>query len=279
MTEKIPPSYNPEKKDVKKTSSADVKAFEKLLGVEKISETELEKRKKKKIPQEEKIAKKEEALFSTPSKKIFTPEKKEKISEEIDHGKIDKDLHIELPKKTIKQTKENKADVIKQHPSPIQKKEPLKKSLKQEKPSDFATFQIPSLIQQTASLKIDPVKPSIHKEIQPVIEHVIGTIMTMQKNGISETKIILNNPQFSSSRFYGTKIIITQYETAPDSFNITLQGPQEAINIINNNIEGLYNIFTKQDFGFTINRIDAEYEYLIRRKPSASDKKKDKDET
>ena len=104
---------------------------------------------------------------------------------------------------------------------------------------------------------------------------MIGTIMIMAKpSGVSRTEFLLNNPAFSTSKFYGASIEITRFSTAPGAFNIRLTGNTEAVNAFNQSIPGLMAAFHNGNFNFKINRIEAEHSIekpMFHRKESGKD--------
>jgi len=71
--------------------------------------------------------------------------------------------------------------------------------------------------------------------------------------------------------FFGSSILLERYSTAPDSFNIFLRGPQQAVTMFNNNLARLIDAFRKGNFTFKINRLEAEHEKpLFKRKEKTS---------
>jgi len=134
----------------------------------------------------------------------------------------------------------------------------------------------PDIIQITHEVSND-LKVGLTPEVTPVIEHMVGQILVMStKEGIMQTEILLNNPEMENSVFYGSKIVLEKYSTAPDSFNIRLTGTPEAVTIFNGNIDILMESFNRGNFNFRIGRIEATHEAgrpLFRRKerPGGSD--------
>lgn len=107
-------------------------------------------------------------------------------------------------------------------------------------------------------------------DISTLFYTMVGTIHIMtQTAGIHLTEVTLNNPAFANSVFYGATIQIAKYATAPDSFNITLSGSEEAVKKFQANTALLMEAFRRGKFTFRINRIDAQYQAerpLFRRK-------------
>jgi hypothetical protein len=77
--------------------------------------------------------------------------------------------------------------------------------------------------------------------------------------GISRTEIVLNNPAYAHSRFFGSTITIEKYATAPDSFNIRLTGNNAAVTSFRDHIPSLLAGFQNSNLPFRVHRIEAEY--------------------
>ncbi len=133
----------------------------------------------------------------------------------------------------------------------------------------------PNIAAQTGALT-SPLTPYLHPDIIPLFEKMVGTIIQIQAQGITTTQVILNSPAFTSSIFFGSSIILEKYSTAPDSFNIFLRGPQQAVVMFNENLDGLLDAFKRGNFNFKIGRLEAEHERpLFKRKEKTSGKDTD----
>jgi len=151
-------------------------------------------------------------------------------------------------------------------------KPPLEQETSKKKDIPFipaAPVVPPDIIQRANEITTD-LKVSLTPEISPVIEKMVGQILVMNsKEGIMQTEILLNNPAMENSVFYGSKITLEKYSTAPNSFNIRLTGNPEAVTIFNGNIDILMESFNRGNFNFRIGRIEAAHETdrpLFRRK-------------
>jgi len=193
---------------------------------------------------------KEEDLFEPSQKKI--PSKKE-------------------PRELLEDLESKKAESEKSEDT-----KPLEQR-KKEIPFIPAAPVIPPDISQIAHEVTNDLKVSLTSEVTPVFEQMVGQILVMSsKDGIMQTEILLNNPEMEGSVFYGSKIVLEKYSTAPDSFNIKLTGNPEAVAMFNGNIDILMETFSRGNFNFRIGRIEAAYETerpLFRRKerPGGSD--------
>jgi hypothetical protein len=101
--------------------------------------------------------------------------------------------------------------------------------------------------------------PYLRPEAVPLFYQMVGTILVMTNQGISTTEILLNNPAFAGSKFFGASIEIIKYSSAPDSLNIRLSGSNEAVTAFNQSIPGLMAAFQTGGFQFRIGRIEATY--------------------
>ncbi len=99
----------------------------------------------------------------------------------------------------------------------------------------------------------------LRPETIPLFYQMVGTIFVMTNQGISTTEILLNNPAFAGSKFFGASIEIIKYSSAPDSLNIRLSGSNEAVTAFNQNIPGLMAAFQTGGFRFRIGRIETAY--------------------
>jgi hypothetical protein len=217
----------------------------------------------------EKAPKKEEAKPLS----FFERERKEEISK--------KAPFFEPQEKKPKKIEAEEKESVEEKPLPkkeekIKKKEgekePIfakKEILPQIKETPSVLKDLPADIQSMASASAASVAPYIRPENLPLFERMVGTLLQMTKSGVEISEIQLNAASFVGSKYYGTKIIFEKYGSAPDSFNIHLTGPDEAVTLFNENLDGLYKAFESGNFSFRIGRLWAEYETerpLFRRK-------------
>jgi len=123
------------------------------------------------------------------------------------------------------------------------------------------TAQLPPEIQTAAQQAVTQATPYLSPEIAPLFYQMVGSMMVMvhYQPGISKTEITLNSPAFARSKFFGAKIELTRYSTAPDSFNIRLTGSQEAVTAFRQSIPQLTAAFQKGNFDFRVGRLEAHY--------------------
>lgn len=120
--------------------------------------------------------------------------------------------------------------------------------------------QLPTNIQPMAMAATSQAVTYLNPQTVSLFFQMVGTIFVMQASeGVNRTEVVLNNPAYANSKFYGATITIEKYATAPDSFNIRLTGSQEAVVSFKENIPSLLNAFENGNFNFRIGRIDVEY--------------------
>lgn len=129
---------------------------------------------------------------------------------------------------------------------------------------------LPTEVQPMAFAATTIAAPNLAPQTVSLFFQMIGQIYVMvSPPGISTTELVLNNPAYADSKFYGATITIEKYATAPDSFNIRLTGSETAVVSFRDNIPSLMNAFQRGNLPFKIHRIDAEYTIekpLFRRK-------------
>jgi hypothetical protein len=114
---------------------------------------------------------------------------------------------------------------------------------------------------------------AIPPEMLEIFEKGVHAMTHLTISGVSETTFFLDTPQFS-----GAKIIITEFNTAPKTFNIALVGAPEMIALFNLHASDLITAFQKSPFNFTIHRIDSDIDLpKIERKEDISDQNEDEE--
>ncbi len=132
----------------------------------------------------------------------------------------------------------------------------------------------PGDIQNHAVAAAQHAMSNLHPSTVSLFFQMVGTMYVMSvPPGITRTEIVLNNPSYANSRFFGSTITIEKYATAPDSFNIRLTGSDAAVTAFRDNIPSLMAAFQQGNFAFKVNRLDVEYEKpIFRRKEKGEDK-------
>ncbi|MCI0381459.1 MAG: hypothetical protein L0207_00170 [Chlamydiae bacterium] len=98
---------------------------------------------------------------------------------------------------------------------------------------------------------------------QELFDKMVGILTSVHKEGIQETIITLNSPEFSNSPFFGTKISIVEYTTtAPKIFNIHFFASEQPLSLIKNNAAALVAALNGANLPFQIGRIDTSLQTL-----------------
>lgn len=120
---------------------------------------------------------------------------------------------------------------------------------------------LPAPVKTVSSQMTESAKPYLRTgEIRELFRQMVGTIVVMSTpKGDSKTQIILNADNFKSPLFHGMTITIERFSTNPYSFNIRLSGTPQAINVVNDNIEGLRSTFERNKDRFHVARLDTSY--------------------
>ncbi len=116
-----------------------------------------------------------------------------------------------------------------------------------------------------------PSYMTMRPEIIDLFEKMAGVMTVMTSEGLTETSITLNAPQFASSVFYGTQIIIQEFSTAPKAFNIQIKGTPAAVAAFQGNTNDLMAAFQHGQYAFRVNRLDTS---LLEEKPLFKRKEK-----
>ncbi|MBI3237026.1 MAG: hypothetical protein HYZ48_04935 [Chlamydiales bacterium] len=128
-----------------------------------------------------------------------------------------------------------------------------------------------------AGLSPPPPYTSLPNQILEIFERMAGVMMVMTDSTMTETTITLNAPQFASSVFYGSQIIIREYASAPKAFNIEFNSNPQGVALFQGNVDGLMAAFQYGQYRFRVNRLDTGHlseKPLFHRKEKVS---KDKD--
>jgi hypothetical protein len=105
----------------------------------------------------------------------------------------------------------------------------------------------------------ESISPAIAAaQISELFKEMVGAMTHSMETGIQETVLTLDAPQFSKSLFYGAKITITEYSTAPKIYNIQFSASPEAVKVFQVSAAELLAAFKNGKFDFEVNRIDTE---------------------
>ncbi len=124
-----------------------------------------------------------------------------------------------------------------------------------------------------------PAYMLLNGEMMVLFEKMVSQIFIMQANGLNETTIHLDGPEFASSKFAGTQIVIREFSTAPLVFNIEFLGTPQNAALFEQNFASLRAAFTSENRSYTINRMESHLlskaeKPHFHRKEKTSDKEK-----
>jgi hypothetical protein len=170
-----------------------------------------------------------------------------------------------------------------------QHKEEEATTLKKEVKKETTAPSSPAVIPASTTLgplfiapapEVAPAYTQLSGEMLALFEKMISQIFIMQANGINETTIHLNTPEFASSIFAGAQVVIKEYSTAPLAFNIEFLGSAQNSLYFERNIASLRAAFASEDRKYSINRIESRLlskheKPLFHRKEKTSDKGKE----
>ncbi len=200
--------------------------------------------------------------------------KKEQGPQAIVTGRSGSKYVASLKKEKLKETEETLVVPIKEKEEKERegKKEEIKTPIAVQSPT---ITPLPEAVIPVATQAAANAQRYLGPEALAIYFRMVGTITSMvTPKGDSKTEFFLNSPSFANSKFFGSKITIERFATAPYQLNIRLTGSNEAVVAFNKNIPNLLAAFRDGKFNYSINRIDAAYERpLIRRK----EEKKEKD--
>lgn len=143
---------------------------------------------------------------------------------------------------------------------------------------------LPLPIQQASNAVLSAVSPYLSQEVTELFKHMVGGILFMGSTtpGITQTEVLLNSQSFQQSIFYNATILIEQYSTAPDSYNIRFFGSTAAVKAFQENLGSLNDAFLSAreqgKIDFRIGRMEASYTKdrpLFHRKPKSGEKDSD----
>ncbi|MBS0605029.1 MAG: hypothetical protein JSS60_08375 [Verrucomicrobia bacterium] len=125
-----------------------------------------------------------------------------------------------------------------------------------------------------------PTAPTLAPEVEAAFEKMASCMIVMSSSHEVETTLFLDNPRFSSSSLFGTKITIREFSTAPKAFNIEIVSNPHAVAMIDASKNDLLSAFQNGSFNFTVHRFDTHLEQredrpVLHRKESGDKEQKD----
>jgi hypothetical protein len=116
------------------------------------------------------------------------------------------------------------------------------------------------------------LSPYVSKELLVLFQKMVGTLMGMvTSSNILHIEVVLDQPAFENSVFYGSTLIIDRYASAANAMNIILTGSNAAVEIFRNNLPSLTEAFKRGRFPFRIGRMEAHYRETIQPKEESGE--------
>jgi hypothetical protein len=138
----------------------------------------------------------------------------------------------------------------------------------------------PSITAETHSTPSIEAASSLSRstlEIEALFEKMASTMLVMTSTEESETTLYLDSPQFSSSAFFGTRITIKEFSTAPKIFNIEIASHPSALNLLTTHKDALLAAFESHKLPFAVHRLDTELHGIEDHASPYSDKEEGQD--
>ncbi|PWU13341.1 MAG: hypothetical protein C5B45_06235 [Chlamydiae bacterium] len=151
---------------------------------------------------------------------------------------------------------------------------PTLKPKEKKKEGTLASFEPLANIQPNQPSYPSPVLPTgsafSSYQISQLFDRIAGVMTVMDLSGITTTELTLSGEEFASSVFYGARITITEYSTAPKAFNVQLSANPEAVALFQGNMPNLLANFASGNYTFRIHRLETNVEErpLFKRKES-----------
>lgn len=169
--------------------------------------------------------------------------------------------------------KKTEEEMAAQAASPKEGMPPLKIEKKKEKeeisisPQEAAASPVSGLnLEVTLTGSPTGVPAYLSPQVYALFERMVGVITVMSQTDVKETTITLNSPEFASSIFFGSQIIIQEYATAPLQYNIQITGNPDAVKVFEGSAQDLLASLNSGQYKFRINRLDIGERPLVRRK-------------
>ncbi|HEY2810744.1 MAG TPA: hypothetical protein VGJ00_05095 [Rhabdochlamydiaceae bacterium] len=132
----------------------------------------------------------------------------------------------------------------------------------------------------TSSVASTAALSPLSVEVEALFEKMAATMLVMTSSGEQETTLFLDGSQFSSSPFFGTRITIKEFSTAPKVFNVEIALQQAALHLLAAHTGSLLAAFESNRFAFSVHRLTTELQeenslYYRRNQEENNDRKRD----
>lgn len=192
-----------------------------------------------------------------------------KLEEKQIEEKGIKKKEVALAKPTPEDPPKTSKASLSKHIPPIAKS---KEKKKEETPTSFEPLANIQPNQPNYQPSVLPTGSAFNSyQISQLFDRMAGVMTVMELSGTTTTELTLSGEEFVSSVFYGARITITEYSTAPKTFNVQLSANPEAVALFQGNMPNLLANFASGNYAFRIHRLETNVEErpLFKRKESS----------
>lgn len=145
---------------------------------------------------------------------------------------------------------------------------------------EASLFYLPPSFSLNASAVSSSSRIALSSQVQDLFNKMVGAMMIMKESELTETTILLDSSQFASSPFFGSKVVIQEFSTAPKAFNIHFIGSPEATALMQAHAGDLVAAFQQNNYSFKVNRLEThiaveERSLFIRKENVTRDKEEE----
>ncbi|MES2199662.1 MAG: hypothetical protein V4489_05805 [Chlamydiota bacterium] len=97
---------------------------------------------------------------------------------------------------------------------------------------------------------------TIPEECLKIIDKLCSEMLVMDAESCITTTFILETDAFINSPFFGAKVTIEEYCTAPKVFNVSITAQESAITLLESQMTGFFQLLETRNFSFSIHKID-----------------------
>ena len=138
----------------------------------------------------------------------------------------------------------------------------------------FLPIEIKTSMETESTTALSSTLSSI--EMAELFEQMASTMIVMSSTEEQKTTLFLNSSKFSSSPFFGTRITIKEFSTAPKAFNIEIASNPVALDLLSVHKEALLAAFESGRFPFSVHRLETELHSHVEN--SSTSEHRDEDE-
>jgi hypothetical protein len=114
------------------------------------------------------------------------------------------------------------------------------------------------ILQTPISSSLMTTTPIFSEETLKFFDTVCNQLVFLENEGISRTTLSLDSEHLRDSPFYGARILLEEFSTAPKLFNISITAGNEAISLIQTHLAGFMQLIEEKKLSFGVHRIDTD---------------------